>query len=89
MLIRHLETTRAIVSLDFMAKIVKEVSIIILNFIMGATLAKYHECGIPQGSCLGPFLFILYIIDFENYLAKISPEEFADDRYAFVLSVSL
>ena len=36
-------------------------------------------CGIPQGSCLGPLLFILYTNDFENSLSTFYPNMYADD----------
>ena len=37
------------------------------------------NCGIPQGSCLGPLLFILYTNDFEESLTKCKPNMYADD----------
>ena len=36
-------------------------------------------CGIPQGSCLGPLLFILYVNDFEQCLEKCTAIMYADD----------
>ena len=42
--------------------------------------------GIPQGSCLGPLLFLLYVNDFENFLEYMTPNMYADDTCVAVAS---
>ena len=46
-------------------------------------------CGIPQGSCLGPLLFIIYLNDFEDCLVLSKAGMYADDTHVTVTSDSI
>ena len=45
-----------------------------------------NKCGVPQGSTLGPLLFLLYINDLHNCLGKSNARIFDDDTTLFYSS---
>ena len=48
--------------------------------------ARLVTCGIPQGSCLGPLLFIIYLNDFEQCLEFSRASMYADDTHVTLTS---
>ena len=48
--------------------------------------AKMITCGIPQGSCLGPLLFIIYLNDFTSCLQFSKVNLYADDTETTISS---
>ena len=56
----------------------------------GSTFSKSSiECCVPQGLCLSPLLFILYINDFENCLNSTIPNMYVDDTCVNIASENL
>ena len=54
--------------------------------IAGVLITLSILTGIPQGSVLGPLLFLLYINDLPKSLKSTRPEMFADDTQIMTYS---
>ena len=50
---------------------------------------RYITCGVPQGSVLGPLLYLVYINDIGNSTSGIPIKLFADDTNLFIFSESI
>ena len=47
------------------------------------------SCGVPQGTILGPLLFLLYVNDLPNCLSNCEPRTYADDTHLTYASNSI
>ncbi len=49
----------------------------------------YVKCGVPQGSVLGPVMFLLYINDISQSIVEAFINMFADDAFLYTMGINL
>ena len=54
-----------------------------------SSVTERVDCGVPQGSCLGPLLFLVYVNDLPYYLKNSDMAMYADDTTIYYSSPSV
>ena len=57
---------------------------VVLNNVRSET--RYVKCGVPQGSILGPLLFLIFFNDFSEILVNAKTIQYADDTVIYYSS---
>ena len=68
---------------DFAPKLIGNNNVLLNGMLSSVRKLK---CGVPQGSILGPLLFLLYINDLPQCLQKTTPGLYADDTELYTSS---